>query len=177
MKESKLKLKKVKLIQHDGRDTIRVWPPDDSKEKLFYGMQRLASALPKVVVCGIKSIQRAVVVKKEKADKGVKAGWNLKVPRYILIIEGRDLAHVKAVSGVDGRRTTSNHIVEVRFIVAAPALAAMCRPCCSMRIIKTFVLPIACAGYHDAVIRELNADAWPPCNISCRSCTPLSVMC
>jgi DNA-directed RNA polymerase III subunit RPC1 len=100
MKESKLKLKKAKLIQHNGKDTLRVWPPDDSRDKLFYGMQRLKNALPKVVVCGIKSVVRAVVVKQTKADKGLRGKWNLAVPRYYLAIEGRDLAHIKAVSGV-----------------------------------------------------------------------------
>lgn len=49
MKESKLKLKKGKLVQHDGKDTVRVWPVDDSREKLFFEMQRLKKALPSVV--------------------------------------------------------------------------------------------------------------------------------
>ena len=39
------------------------------------------------------------MVKKEKPDKGIRGTWGLKVPRYCLLIEGKDLAHVKAVSG------------------------------------------------------------------------------
>ena len=121
MKESKLKLKKGKLVQHDGVNTVRVWPADDSREKLFFEMQRLKKALPKVVVCGIKSVDRAVVVKKDKADKGIRGGWNLPVPRYCLLVEGNDLTHVKAISGVDGCRTTSNHIIETERVLGIEA--------------------------------------------------------
>ena len=63
MKESKLKLKKGKLVQHDGKDTVRVWPVDDSREKLFFEMQRLKKALPQVVsprtVCACLSLRMA----------------------------------------------------------------------------------------------------------------------
>ena len=81
MKEPKLKLKKDKLVAHDGKDTLRVWPPDDSRGKLSFEMQRLRNALSKVVICGMKAVVRAVVIKKVKPDSGIRGTWNLKVPR------------------------------------------------------------------------------------------------
>jgi hypothetical protein len=142
MKEPRLKLKKDKLVAHDGKDTLRVWPgaldraspnsmelaslglgvgifcelldsillldamlglyfsglalcrpqvwpPDESRGKLSFEMQRLKNALPNVVVCGIKKAARAVVVKKEKREKGIRGTWDVKLPRYCLLVEDR----------------------------------------------------------------------------------------
>ena len=72
-------------------------------------------------MCGIKSVERAVVVRKEKPDKGIRGGWDLPVPRYCLLVEGNDLVHVKAVSGVDGCHTTSNHIIEAEAVLGIEA--------------------------------------------------------
>jgi DNA-directed RNA polymerase III subunit RPC1 len=121
MAESKLKLKKEKFIAHDGIDTLRIWAPDQSRGKLAFEMMRLKKALPNVVVCGLKLAARAVVVRKEKKDAGIRGSWNMKVPRYCLLVEGHDLAHVKAISGVDGHRTCSNHVIETEAVLGIEA--------------------------------------------------------
>lgn len=73
------------------------------------------------MICGLKQAERAVVVKKEKAEGGIRGSWKLPVPRYVLLVEGHDLAHVKAVSGVDGTKTTSNHVIETEQVLGIEA--------------------------------------------------------
>ena len=66
-------------------------------------MQDLKVALPNVIVQGIASVNRAVINEEEKNGK----------PSYHLLVEGYGLSEVMGSPGVDGRHTTTNHIIEV----------------------------------------------------------------
>eukprot|EP00301_Raphidiophrys_heterophryoidea_P004750 c12041_g1_i1.p1 GENE.c12041_g1_i1~~c12041_g1_i1.p1 ORF type:complete len:1414 (+),score=363.96 c12041_g1_i1:42-4244(+) len=97
---SKLKLKPENVLTN-GVDKIKVIPVIKTREKLLFELHALRSALPTVVVAGIPSVDRAVIHKKKDNVS------------YELLVEGSNLLRVMATMGVDGRRTTSNHIIEV----------------------------------------------------------------
>ncbi|KAL3802193.1 hypothetical protein HJC23_001737 [Cyclotella cryptica] len=60
-------------------------------------------ALPRVIVQGISTVNRAVINEESKGGK----------TDYHLLVEGYGLAEVMGSPGVDGRHTTTNHIIEV----------------------------------------------------------------
>ncbi|XP_041970102.1 DNA-directed RNA polymerase III subunit RPC1 [Aricia agestis] len=66
-------------------------------------LQRLARALPSLVVKGLPKVSRAVIACDDTTSK----------PRYKLCVEGDGLRDVMATYGVDGRKCTSNNILEV----------------------------------------------------------------
>lgn len=72
-----------------------------------FPLQILRSQLPNVIVKGIKTVTRAIVteIEDERSPTGE--------PLFKLLVEGEDLKSVMATTGVDGHRTTSNHIIEV----------------------------------------------------------------
>ncbi|XP_074366508.1 DNA-directed RNA polymerase III subunit 1 [Apium graveolens] len=106
VKESILRTPKIKLKEQnihvlDARK-LEVIPTSD-RSKLHFELHRLKDRLPTVVVRGINSIKRAVI-KECDGKKGT----------YELAVEGTGLDAVMGIDGVDGPKTTSNHIMEVQ---------------------------------------------------------------
>lgn len=121
----KLKLKES-MIQVVDDWRLHVFPDDLSKERkgrgkegdgdgdhggeIFNGIQSLRSQLPKVIVAGIPTVERAVVSR----DKD----------KHMLYVEGTDLLSVMGTDGVVGKQTTSNHVMEVEKILGeSPSLS------------------------------------------------------
>lgn len=94
----KLKLKPMH-VRVQGDDCIRIYPPDDDREKMYFALQSLRSTLPKVIVCGIPTVERAVI-----NDKGDGT--------YNLLVEGTNLRAVMGTVGVKGTKTKTNHVME-----------------------------------------------------------------
>jgi DNA-directed RNA polymerase III subunit RPC1 len=67
--------------------------------------------LPKVIVKGLPTVNRAVINEKSKG-------------RYNILVEGADLKRVMGVTGVDGRHATSNHVLEVEKVLGIEAARA-----------------------------------------------------
>ena len=77
-----LRLLKDKDVLTGGKDYIRVFVPEEKKKKgeetdvaksVYFAMQQLKSALPKVIVCGIHSVNRAVINETDGKGMGVNA--------------------------------------------------------------------------------------------------------
>ncbi|QDZ25695.1 DNA-directed RNA polymerase [Chloropicon primus] len=99
LKLPKLKLKEKNIdVRIDSK--IRVYPTWDEDEKnMLFRLHHLLKELPKVIVQGINTVERAVI----KNNNG----------EYNLVVEGLDLKKVLGTAGVDHRETKSNHIIEV----------------------------------------------------------------
>lgn len=69
----------------------------------YYALQDLKQELPKVIVRGISSVNRAVISRDDKDET-----------KFKLLVEGISLLQVMGTPGVDGLRTISNHIIEVK---------------------------------------------------------------
>ncbi|KAK7341753.1 hypothetical protein VNO80_24692 [Phaseolus coccineus] len=110
VKESILQTKKTKLkpehIKILDVKKLRVVPQDADRSKLHFQLNYLKNLLPTVVVKGIKTADRVVISKEE--DKITKA------EKFKLLVEGTGYREVMGVEGVDGCKTVSNHIHEVR---------------------------------------------------------------
>eukprot|EP00232_Nephroselmis_pyriformis_P008411 CAMPEP_0182876754 /NCGR_PEP_ID=MMETSP0034_2-20130328/14327_1 /TAXON_ID=156128 /ORGANISM="Nephroselmis pyriformis, Strain CCMP717" /LENGTH=1384 /DNA_ID=CAMNT_0025009559 /DNA_START=143 /DNA_END=4294 /DNA_ORIENTATION=- len=93
----KLKDKHVRVV---GPDQLMVFPPDNGKENgLYFALQSLRITLPKVIVKGIATVERAVIN-------------DLGMGKYNLLVEGTNLQAVMGTEGVAGAETTSNHVIE-----------------------------------------------------------------
>eukprot|EP00252_Welwitschia_mirabilis_P019861 TRINITY_DN4707_c0_g1_i3.p1 TRINITY_DN4707_c0_g1~~TRINITY_DN4707_c0_g1_i3.p1 ORF type:complete len:1280 (+),score=267.36 TRINITY_DN4707_c0_g1_i3:562-4401(+) len=95
---SKLKLKQQHLRVLD-QDKLLIFPPEADRMKLNFAMHSLRNMLPRVIVKGISTVERAVISK----DKG----------KYVLLVEGTNLMAVMGTEGVDGINTKSNHVIEI----------------------------------------------------------------
>uniref|UniRef100_A0A0E0H2I6 DNA-directed RNA polymerase subunit n=1 Tax=Oryza nivara TaxID=4536 RepID=A0A0E0H2I6_ORYNI len=96
----KLKSEHVRVID---KSKLRIYPAGIDKSKLLYELHHLKSMLPKVIVKGIPTVERAVISETgEENDK-----------RYKLLVEGTNLLAVMGTPGVDAMKTKSNHIMEV----------------------------------------------------------------
>eukprot|EP00520_Triparma_pacifica_P017062 CAMPEP_0118658354 /NCGR_PEP_ID=MMETSP0785-20121206/14522_1 /TAXON_ID=91992 /ORGANISM="Bolidomonas pacifica, Strain CCMP 1866" /LENGTH=1501 /DNA_ID=CAMNT_0006551363 /DNA_START=203 /DNA_END=4704 /DNA_ORIENTATION=- len=127
-----LRLLKDKDVQTKGADHIRVSIPEAKKKKgkpdgtiededenhIYFAMQQLKAALPKVIVCGIHTINRAVINETEE-------NWDEKLQRnedkYHLLVEGYGLLDVMGSVGIDGSRTESNHVIEIESTLGVEA--------------------------------------------------------
>lgn len=83
-------------------DYIRIKPYDVTREKMYFEMQNLKAKLPRVIIKGIWSIQRAVIT--EDANQEKKA--------YRLLIEGKGLHKVMITPGIEFENTSTNDLVE-----------------------------------------------------------------
>eukprot|EP00744_Colponema_vietnamica_P003968 GILI01006003.1.p1 GENE.GILI01006003.1~~GILI01006003.1.p1 ORF type:complete len:1223 (+),score=408.56 GILI01006003.1:351-3671(+) len=105
---SKIKLKPAQVIVINA-SKINVLPPEttmdgrDSRESLYYALQSYKGQLPKVIIKGLPTVERAVINKDDKSAP----------TKYNLLVEGYGLQHVMGIPGVDGTKTTSNHVMEV----------------------------------------------------------------
>jgi len=117
---SKLKVKSDDVtICGARRDIIRVRPSESATvskaaaaaaataggganaSQLTRQMQALCALVPRVIVAGFGSVERAVI-----NDKGGGNGYNL-------LVEGDDMRAVMGVAGIDGTRVTCNHVMAV----------------------------------------------------------------
>ncbi|KAH6755754.1 nuclear RNA polymerase C1 [Perilla frutescens var. hirtella] len=111
VKESILRTPKMKLkeqqikVLHAGKLEVIL---QADRSKLQFELHGLKSKLSKVVVKGIKSVERAIIVNEAKEKD---PGQN---KRLKLLVEGTGLLSVIGTEGVDGCKTTSNHIIEVQ---------------------------------------------------------------
>jgi len=83
-----------------------------SKDNILFSLLNLKNLLPSVIVSGIPTIQRAVITNKSKSEEK---------PEYNLGIEGTGLKKVMLIPGVDGKRTISNHILEIGEVLGIEA--------------------------------------------------------
>ncbi|KAJ3093173.1 hypothetical protein HK102_003581 [Quaeritorhiza haematococci] len=106
IRSSIIKAPKLKIddanVRYDYPDGVRVVIPNikGNSQATFHNLQALKRALPKVIVKGIPTVNRAVISGE---------GTDLK-----LLVEGYGLREVMGMEGVDGKRTKSNHILEVQ---------------------------------------------------------------
>ncbi|GLC35764.1 hypothetical protein PLESTM_000363300 [Pleodorina starrii] len=108
----KLKLKE-QHVRAVAQDKVLVYPPDASRQGLLFCLEGLLGKLPKVIVMGIPTVERAVITK----DKGDK---------YSLLVEGTNVQAVMGTLGVSGTHTTTNHIAEIeRFMGIEAARSAI----------------------------------------------------
>ncbi|KAI3995273.1 hypothetical protein MKX01_032075 [Papaver californicum] len=102
--KTKLKLQHIEVL--DDRK-LRIHAPVDDRTKIHFELHLLKSMLPKVIVMGIPTVERAIINKlKDKCGK--------KTGEHNLLVEGTNLRAVMGTLGVDGCNTTSNHIIEVQ---------------------------------------------------------------
>jgi len=96
-------------VKKGSKSRLRIYVPDKSEkassssQTAYFAMQSLKVALPQVIVQGIPSVNRAVINEEDKDGR----------PSYHLLVEGYGLAEVMGAPGVDGKNTTTNHIIEV----------------------------------------------------------------
>lgn len=102
-----LKLK-LNLVSVQGGDELRVYPPENSPERMLFALHKLKLELPHVVVRGIPTVSRAVI--KDDGQGELK-----------LLVEGTNLCEVMGTVGVDGLNTTSNHVLEVEEVLGIEA--------------------------------------------------------
>ncbi|TXG73952.1 hypothetical protein EZV62_002531 [Acer yangbiense] len=106
----KLKLKQQNITVLDVRKLEIV--PSVVKSKIHFELNSLKKVLPMVIVKGIKTVERAVIAEKEKEKKKLNENEKLK-KKYRLLVEGTGLLAVMGTDGIDGRKTKSNHVIEV----------------------------------------------------------------
>jgi len=96
-------------VKQGTKSKLRVYVPDKneksaiSQQPSYFVMQALKAALPQVIVQGIPTVNRAVINAEDKEGSS----------SYHLLVEGYGLAEVMGASGVEGKNTTTNHIIEV----------------------------------------------------------------
>ncbi|KAJ8503700.1 hypothetical protein OPV22_004586 [Ensete ventricosum] len=95
----KIKLKS-EHINTIGSDKLKIYPPEADRRKLQFEMHSLKAMLPKVIVKGIPTVERAVI----NETNGV----------YNLLVEGTNLLAVMGTPGIDASKTRSNHVIEVQ---------------------------------------------------------------
>lgn len=99
-------------IKRGCNHKLRIYVPADNKGSgSFFFMQELKNTLPKVIVQGIPSVNRAVI---NEVDKDGKQSYNL-------LVEGYGLQDVMGSPGIDGRHTWTNHILEVENVLGVEA--------------------------------------------------------
>ena len=103
------------LVKKGSTSKFRVKVPDvkigNSTTLTYFAMQMLKSALPNVIVQGIPSVNRAVINEMSKDGKST----------YNLLVEGYGLQDVMGSPGIDGRHTTTNHVLEIEQVLGVEA--------------------------------------------------------
>ncbi|XP_030973885.1 DNA-directed RNA polymerase III subunit 1 [Quercus lobata] len=103
--QAKIKVKNEHITILDG-GKLEIRPSETDRSKMHFHLHSLKNVLPTVIVKGLKSVERAII-KKEENKK-------MKTIKYGLLVEGSGLQDVMGIEGVDGRKTTSNHVIEVQ---------------------------------------------------------------
>eukprot|EP01026_Neomeris_dumetosa_P068733 TRINITY_DN6744_c0_g2_i4.p1 TRINITY_DN6744_c0_g2~~TRINITY_DN6744_c0_g2_i4.p1 ORF type:complete len:592 (-),score=103.62 TRINITY_DN6744_c0_g2_i4:216-1991(-) len=95
----RLKLKE-EHVTASGIDKLMILPPN-WEGRIMFTLRNIMEELPKVIVSGVKTVERAVYQLDEKTKQ------------YKLLIEGSDLQAVMGFPGVVGALTETNHIWEI----------------------------------------------------------------
>lgn len=100
------RMKKVRYNQLSlpSPDTITLHVHDSSKGNMYYQMKRYKESLPNIVVKGISTVDRTVIITNED---------NKKNKTYKLFVEGEGMRDVMGIPGVNARETVSNNTTEV----------------------------------------------------------------
>ncbi|KAJ3440184.1 DNA-directed RNA polymerase iii subunit rpc1 [Anaeramoeba flamelloides] len=113
----KLKLLKDAVVIK-SRKTFFVFPRSRllnkkgaGQETLYFVIQTIKRALPKISVTGIESVERAIVQEYTKDN----------ITQYRVMCEGTGLAKVMGTTGINPNKTTSNNIIETRQILGIEA--------------------------------------------------------
>eukprot|EP00271_Cylindrocystis_brebissonii_P003380 TRINITY_DN1429_c0_g2_i2.p1 TRINITY_DN1429_c0_g2~~TRINITY_DN1429_c0_g2_i2.p1 ORF type:complete len:426 (+),score=95.17 TRINITY_DN1429_c0_g2_i2:436-1713(+) len=102
LQSNKLKMKlKEQHIRVLSADKLVVESPERNRAKLYFNLYFLRDTLPRVIVKGIPSVERAVI---NDAGGG----------KYNLLVEGTNLLAVLGTEGVDPGRTSCNHVMEAQ---------------------------------------------------------------
>jgi DNA-directed RNA polymerase III subunit RPC1 len=121
-----LKDKDIEVVSYDK---LQIYPPemkDSAKDgigpgqKTMFITQALKNALPKVIVQGISTVQRAII-NEDMEDRRTAMGTIEKVKSYSLLVEGYGLRDVMACPGVEGTQTKTNHVVEMQMALGIEA--------------------------------------------------------
>ncbi|XP_047325049.1 DNA-directed RNA polymerase III subunit 1 [Impatiens glandulifera] len=99
-----LKGEHIKIL--DGRK-LEIIPPQTGRTILHFQLDSLLNKIVKIVVKGISTVDRAVITKSEG--------------EYQLVVSGFGLRAVMGMEGIDGLKTTSNHIMELREVIGIEA--------------------------------------------------------
>ena len=83
----------------------------ENTQNSYFLMQQLKAALPKVICCGIPTVNRAVINETDGKNDGSETG--VEDDTYHLLIEGTGLLDVMGSDGVDFKYTETNHIAEI----------------------------------------------------------------
>ncbi|OMO97199.1 RNA polymerase, alpha subunit [Corchorus olitorius] len=122
VKESILQTPKIKLkdehVKVLGVRKLEVVPPAD-RSKFHFNVHFLKNLLPLVVVKGIKTVERAVIAEKKNEEKNQKEQETGK--QYHLLVEGLGLKAVIGIEGINGRKTISNHVMEMEQVLGIEA--------------------------------------------------------
>eukprot|EP00831_Metopus_contortus_P067379 TRINITY_DN6013_c0_g1_i2.p1 TRINITY_DN6013_c0_g1~~TRINITY_DN6013_c0_g1_i2.p1 ORF type:complete len:347 (-),score=36.14 TRINITY_DN6013_c0_g1_i2:73-1113(-) len=105
----KLKIKSQHITQIN-QYKIKIEPIQTSRDKLLFSMLNLKDNLGQVIISGMETINRAVI--------------NVKGEEHNLLVEGNGLKEVMCTEGVDGTKTTSNHVLEVEKVLGIEAARA-----------------------------------------------------
>ncbi|KAF7153706.1 hypothetical protein RHSIM_Rhsim01G0223300 [Rhododendron simsii] len=137
LRTPKMKLKEPNIKVLDARK-LEIIPPAD-KSELHFELHSLRNKLPLVVVKGVNSVERAVI-NRTKVDN--KEQYNLLVegshglglsPRplpewdrapcrdWAWVLQSTGLQDVMGTEGINGRKTTSNHVMEVQQVIGIEA--------------------------------------------------------
>ncbi|CAG8530365.1 3760_t:CDS:10 [Cetraspora pellucida] len=107
----KLEIQGIRIVDNDEIDAY-VPERDGSRrqelDKLYFRLQVLKRALPKVIIKGIQTVTRAVI---SEAKAGKKQ----------LLVEGYGLREVMTTEGIFGTETTSNNVNEVNKVLGIEA--------------------------------------------------------
>lgn len=98
-------------MKRGSTSKLRVYVPESNKGSTYFAMQELKTTLPKVIVQGIPSVNRAVI---NEIDKDGKETYNL-------LVEGYGLQDVMGSPGIDGQHTWTNHVLEVEAVLGIEA--------------------------------------------------------
>ncbi|AES88756.2 DNA-directed RNA polymerase I protein [Medicago truncatula] len=120
VKESILQTGKLKLKPENIKildiKKLQVEPPGFNPNEILFQLNNLKNLLPSVVVKGVKTVERTVLkIKKNKTDNGKES------ETYTLLAEGLGLKEVMGIEGVDGHKTVTNHIIEMRNVLGIEA--------------------------------------------------------
>ncbi|KAG8633988.1 DNA-directed RNA polymerase III subunit 1 isoform X3 [Manihot esculenta] len=112
VKESILRTPRIKIKPQNVKvldiRKLEVIPPGD-REKVHFELHALKNLLPRIVVKGIGTVERVVIAQKKHDGKAT----DRELPTYNMLVEGTGLQDVMGTEGVDGRKTTCNHVMEV----------------------------------------------------------------
>ncbi|XP_071725233.1 LOW QUALITY PROTEIN: DNA-directed RNA polymerase III subunit 1-like [Rutidosis leptorrhynchoides] len=99
--KTKLKPQNIRVLERRKLEII----PEADRSKIHFELHAIKNMLSTILVKGVKTVERTVIA--EKKDQ------NGKVPKWQLFVEGTGLLEVMGTEGVDGCKTTSNHVLEV----------------------------------------------------------------